>query len=111
MEETCHRPGKDIGRTVSGLIVFRIKTDPGRIDIDAVHNDKVEPPVAVIIQETGRSRPSARRHVCLRAYVLEFHSPQIQEQTDPTIHCDEDVWLSIVVHIADSHAGASAGKI
>src|SRR5205823_12146993 len=84
---------------------------PGGVVVDVVDDDKVEPAVLVVVEESGRRAPGGVVQAGFPGHLDEFPLALVEEQADAAILGTQVIGTAIVVDIANGHAHTVAGDI
>src|SRR5579872_698805 len=76
-----------------------------RTPLDVVRHHQIEPAIFVVIEPSCAGRPSTFiRDSGLCRYIRERAIPVIVIQDCPSITCDINIWIAIVIEVTDSRA-------
>ncbi len=88
-----------------------IGTGPARTVIEIVNDDKIEPTVAIVIDERRRRAPENEIKTGRACDVSEGAVAIVEEQPRAAVLRNEHIRKAVIVYIADGHTHAITGDV
>src|SRR5205823_3587578 len=111
VEQPGHAAGKRPGAAVITMVALAVAADLGRVIVDIVGHDEVEPAIAIVVHEAGGGGPERIVEAGLARDFPKGAVAVVEKEPDSAVLGDQDIRPAVVVDVANRHAHAVADHI